>query len=65
MINLTSQVQTGGKIQFYSWRGLKQRREKFIPKDRKEAGNAIPTPALSVQPTGTGVQLSLFSKLVS
>lgn len=45
-INLTLQVQSGGKMQFYSWRGLKQRREEFIPKDRNEAGNAIHTPAL-------------------
>lgn len=45
-INLTLQVQNGRKMQFYSWRGLKQRREEFIPKDRNEAGNAVRTPAL-------------------
>lgn len=39
-------VQNSGKMQFYSWRGLKQRREEFIPKARNEAGNATPTPAL-------------------
>lgn len=52
-------------MQFYRWRGLKQRREEFIPKARNEAGNAIPTPALLVQPTQIGEQLSLVSKLVS
>lgn len=33
-------------MQFYSWGGLKQRREEFIPNNRNEAGNAIRTPAL-------------------
>lgn len=45
-INLTLQVQNGGKIEFYSWRDLKQRREELILKDANEAGNAIPIPAL-------------------
>lgn len=44
-INLTLQDQNSGKIEFYNWRGLKQRRE-LILKDRNEAGNAIPTTVL-------------------
>lgn len=44
-INLTLHVQNGSKMQFCSWRDLKQKRE-FILKDRNKAGNAIPTPAL-------------------
>lgn len=43
-VSLTLEIQNGGKIEFYSWTGLKQRRGELILKGRNEAGSAIPSP---------------------